>query len=804
MSENSTKTNFCFLSEQFEAKKNEFTFTSINNGQVCDKQAISSRACNFTSCQGCTAIFNNETFPLCRWNMGDKKCYRDTRTRNESLCGLSDAPNYCKIQDCEREVTDEEDEINCYELNNCSSCLSFNTSCVWSMRINSCIPLTLTPLLCVGGTCGSVLTTLDQCPFPCETNTMCSRCLLNSNCGWCAGIGNGIGSCIEGNLDNKNCTKSWNFLQCPPENECINDHHNCNSTTEKCLDLPHGFDCVCAEGYKSVDGVCQPICNQGCLYGTCVHPNVCKCDFGYVGHNCSIACKCSGHSDCAGPNQLDVCIECKNHTKGAQCEKCEKFYVKKNGKCESCNSFCNTHSNVCVASDLKDFNGTIEELDEIVHEGPLSSDAVCLNCGNFTSDQRCDNCLRGYFRGSTILTEPCRRCNCNGHGDNCDPVTGEKCNCGNNTESDHTCPTSSSSGKSEKNSVYHCWLLQCSKCRESFQGHPKNGHQCYKHVTIESRMCFNDAKPLDECEKHLEPGRTQFFVISPRFMNVDIRIVIDVTVGEIDLHMSSSDDTFVISPNVSNGFHEIYLDSKYHWVHDDPQTQLLITPMKRNIEATSQTYKIIDRTVSDNSLATHITLLQGNSLLRVFNMKNRLVVTLPHLIHELGKTRFFIAIRGSSNSVVTTGMIYFRQDQNHIDLFVFFSVFFSCFFLFLAVCVVIWKAKQASDMRRARQRHVVEMLNMAQRPYSAVMLDVTQNVESNSKNLKKPKSLASNYIPVAVEMTSDNLAAVCTIFVRLPGRQKRRPICIASTLITHTKHNIFVNKPQARIAQQNV
>jgi hypothetical protein len=43
-----------------------------------------------------------------------------------------------------------------------------------------------------------------------------------------------------------------------------------------------------------------------------------------------------------------------------------------------------------------------------------------------------------------------------------------------------------------------------------------------------------------------------------------------------------------------------------------------------------------------------------------------------------------------------------RQDQLHIDLFVFFSVFFSCFFLFLSVVVVIWKVKQTADMRRAR------------------------------------------------------------------------------------------------------
>lgn len=758
-------------------------------------------------CKSCAAVFPGETFSPCRWNAADKRCYRDTRLKNESFCERE--PSKCRQQECVVSDFHSHHEIECASYDNCTTCLAMNDTCSWSMKIQSCVMRSFTPLLCVGATCGAVLTSLEECPITCESHTMCSKCLLNSNCGWCSKEGNGNGNCIEGSLDIENCENgsSWNFLTCPPENECTNGHHNCNKTTETCVDLEHGFECVCGEGYKNVDGDCLPICKDGCFHGTCVHPNVCKCDFGFVGHNCSIACKCSGHSDCAGPNQLDKCLECKNNTKGAQCEKCEKFHVKVDGRCESCNNFCNGHSNICVSSDLKDFNGTIEELEEIVSEGPTADNAICLNCGNFTSDRQCQNCLRGYFRGTTLLTDACRRCNCNGHGDICDPVTGEKCNCGNNTESDQTCPTSSLSGKAEKNSVYHCWLTQCAKCKESYQGHPKNGHQCFKHISIESRMCFNDAKPIDECERHLEAGKTQFFLIQPRYMNVDIRIVIDVTVGEIDLQMSSHDDTFVINTNQSNGFHEIYLDSRYHWAHEILETPLLLTPLKRGIDATSYTYQVVDRVAKHASLATHITLAKGNSLLRVFGMKNRLIITLPQSVHELSKTRFYIAVRAVNHAVVTTGLIYFRQDQLHIDLFVFFSVFFSCFFLFLAVCVVVWKAKQAADMRRARQRHVVEMLNMAQRPYSSVLLDVSQSLPLLSRDAtqnSRPKTkITSNHVPVAIETTADNIAAVCTIFVKLPG-QKRRPICLASALIAHTKQNMFLNKPPQRIAQQNV
>lgn len=41
-----------------------------------------------------------------------------------------------------------------------------------------------------------------------------------------------------------------------------------------------------------------------------------------------------------------------------------------------------------------------------------------------------------------------------------------------------------------KNSVFPCWNVQCSKCRDSYAGRPTEGHQCYKQITVESKMCF--------------------------------------------------------------------------------------------------------------------------------------------------------------------------------------------------------------------------------------------------------------------------------------------------------------------------
>lgn len=419
---NISKSSLCFSSDQKETKQNELTSSAFNWGAVCDEMLLSTRNCSgFANCDDCSALFPYESAPACRWST-NRKCYVDKRLKNETEGNLQ---QICAINS----ETLAFNFSNCAEYFDCTSCLDQN--CVWSSKSNRCMDKSFTPLLCSGLTCGAILQNSSECPKSCESYKMCSQCLTNSNCGWCAGEGNGDGQCVEGNINHaydKCDEKSWNYLTCPAENECKNNHHNCDNVTEQCVDLLDGFKCICADGYKTSydnEEICVPICNQGCFYGTCVHPNVCKCDFGYVGANCSIACKCSGHSDCAGPDQLDVCLQCMNHTRGERCEKCEKFFVKKDGKCESCNSFCHGHTDICVSSDLKDFNSTVAELDEIISEGPVADDAVCLNCGNFTTDRRCETCINGYFRGTTNLNDACRKCMCNGHGDTCDPVTGE-------------------------------------------------------------------------------------------------------------------------------------------------------------------------------------------------------------------------------------------------------------------------------------------------------------------------------------------------------------------------------------------
>lgn len=794
--------------------------------------------------------------------------------------------------ECEKRCSEHKDCTNC--LNGTGSEGGWH-ECRWSTELKQCISPSYQPLYCAGGVCGLVLrnTDVQHCPESCSVFKQCSICLRHSHCGWCSYDSintTGQGICTEGSLeapadhpaggtckmlyeklinsiesfttitpshvflesDNDTLINnlvgddteekfSWHYVKCPSENECTNGHHTCSISSEKCVDLDDGFECTCGDGYKNETSLspsefgrktCVPMCIQGCVRGTCIEPNICRCDFGYVGANCSIQCQCNGHSNCAGPDKLNECLKCYNNTMGLQCNKCEPLYVGNpadNGQCVPCLEYCNGHTRICINESMtvSDPNSvdrmSIELLTKQLVEGPVTK-AKCVNCGNNTKGDKCGECVSGFFRGTEDLRDVCRQCECHGHGYICDPITGEKCNCGNNTESEPSCVSGPTKGTNTAG--IPCWKVQCSKCRENYAGTPTMGHQCYKTVTVDNKMCF-DSKLIDECKmkpKPLNPGETVFYMVQPRFMNVDIRVIVDVTQGALDLFLSPQPDSFVVNFNSSTGYQQVELDGRFKWRTDHYDNWFddhLLHRVKivefhshsyshdnnnnNNSEPTEPTwntgpqYIVMERFAE--GLATFITIEQRNTFLVVRNLTNRLVLTLPQDKHELGQTKFHIALQAIDtfhseiNNRAAYGMIFFRQDQLHIDLFVFFSVFFSCFFLFLAACVVAWKTKQAADVRRARRRHVVEMLHMAKRPFSSVTIlyDRDKNEHSpTSPQRKRRRNKITNFHsdvrPVAVEPTDDGIAAVATVFIRLPGgRQAPVKLGLGSSLILLTR-----------------
>lgn len=134
---------------------------------------------------------------------------------------------------------------------------------------------------------------------------------------------------------------------------------------------------------------------------------------------------------------------------------------------------------------------------------------------------------------------------------------------------------------------------------------------------------------LDECKMKpnpLHPGEVVFFVIQPRFMNVDIRIIIDVTQGKLNVFMSTHDDTYVAHRNGSNGFINVDIDNMYgHW---------------ENGTLRSKDVYLVKEVMG---LRTYITITQPKTILLVKHLQDRLVITLPEVS--------VISIRGLINII---------------------------------------------------------------------------------------------------------------------------------------------------------
>ncbi len=165
----------------------------------------------------------------------------------------------------------------CSRLTNCNSCVSSRNShggsltCVWSSYSNECMSEDSVPLLCATSTCGTIVSSSEQCTRPCSHRQTCTECHSSPECAWKPGD-TVPGACFSvAEVEGLSIGKVVNCVDCPAS----------------CTD-----------------------------HGRCAYTGQCVCDLGYVGQACSVSCSCNGFSNCA--NETDVgrstCLECLNNT----------------------------------------------------------------------------------------------------------------------------------------------------------------------------------------------------------------------------------------------------------------------------------------------------------------------------------------------------------------------------------------------------------------------------------------------------------------------------------------------------------
>lgn len=539
----------------------------------------------------------------------------------------------------------------------------------------------------------------------------------------------------------------------------------------------------------------------------------------------------------------DVCKQCHNNTMGEHCEKCKPLFVGSainGGTCRPCLDFCRGNSEVCITMEENEkalrepekYSLDPEKIPTWVTQGPTEDTAVCVHCQNNSLGDKCEGCLPGYF----LLDKRCTKCQCNGHADTCNELDGTNCPCSNNTETQN-CQNSPQSDKKE------CYKYQCAKCKDSFHGNPVNGRQCYRLMTVEQEYCF-DPTSQNNCFhepniQNLPYGRSVFFGVQPKFTNVDIRVTVDVTFGCVDVFVSTSPDSFAIEVDPLTGVHFVRV---YRLTDNDvpggPEPLTVASVNSSRLYTVNRSSWL--REERPKGLITYITVRNQQTVLIVRGVRDRVVITYPHELHTLKNSRFYLLLLGNSSSGFgeSQGLLFFRQDQAHIDLFVFFSVFFSCFFLFLSACVLLWKVKQWLDVRREQRRHLQEMSKMASRPFAKLTVYFHPDVEmvgchpggpvlpslqhhhhhhhhhhrskprvkSYDPSTPQPPSLRHSdpflsqllgytYCnfrvgPITLEPTDDGMAGVVTLLLQLPGgAQAPNRACLGSALVT-LRHNL--------------
>jgi hypothetical protein len=717
-------------------------------------------------------------------------------------------------------------EARCELSSTCLSCEQ-QSSCVWCESAQKCVTRVSFVTELGFGQC--LTYSGDACREACSALTSCDACLADVRCGWCSNLNLlGQGTCEAGTMEHSGlyapdpqslCNGgpgrtstsattattravatttmtttaapgttttvssssssssttavattttmtttttttsafagnfTWHYFSCPDKDECQLGVHRC-SVNATCLNVDNlmdptglGYRCLCPEDHVLLaDNVtCQPTCLRfGCVNGSCVAPNQCRCSLGFTGTNCSTDCGCNGHSFCerSGPG---VCDECMNATTGPTCGSCKPGHhgnATNGGRCLTCYEACHGHSNVCK---------------------PLPTDAapICSGCGNNTFGSYCEQCGLGYFISPAVWPkavaagyastrayvdgEPgvvfeCVPCRCNGHGSVCNPNSGEDCDCRNMTQ------TSASSCSDARRTDGSCWRVQCAQCMDkvrigeeeaNLEGDPVNGS-----------LCFVIASPDTEFLGRLTPGEIEHFTITPRYTNVHLRF-------------------FVEGP---------------------PQAMLraYITDT-RNVSRSPATGELL---FGRPPLAT-VTVVGRRSI----------VISSSENNFETGHFYAVIELVLAGGPVDASGGVPYRffvvQKPSTINLFVFFAVFFSSFFLFLASVIVIFKIKLRVDHRHQAIEQAQRLESMARRPLAQLMLLLPSEIITGPARVAVANASSAGLLPlkpITEQPHVSGLASVTTVLVELPTDGRHRNLCVGSALVL----NPNIPEPQKR------
>ncbi|XP_078668926.1 attractin-like protein 1 [Branchiostoma floridae x Branchiostoma belcheri] len=158
-----------------------------------------------------------------------------------------------------------------------------------------------------------------------------------------------------------------------------------------------------------------------------------------------------------------------------------------------------------------------------------------------------------------------------------------------------------------------------------------------------------------------------------------------------------------------------------------------------------------------------------------------------HVDYSFGSTQnttFYVIVYNFTTPLLV--QVTFSQHGGLLDLVQFFVTFFSCFLSLLLVAGIFWKVKQRVDTFRRRREMIIEMAQMASRPFSKVMLEMEINTEPRD-GVHKAKRRCPGAI--SLEPLAGNKAAVLSVFMHMSTGDSSQPavghtgLAVGSTLV---------------------
>ncbi|XP_020606886.1 attractin-like [Orbicella faveolata] len=359
----------------------------------------------------------------------------------------------------------------------------FNSSdCVWNDSTSSC----LGPERCVQPKISA-----DEKCF--ELGKSCRSCTSSIHgCSWCNGI------CVKGNCPTSqkkvdspdNCPKKGKEVS-TPDCDGLCEERLCHNLSS-CDDCTSKRRCMWCESEKQ--------CVATTAYAVNFPFGQCR---GWVQSQCS-AVKCSGLKTCDDCHTLPECGWCDDGSETGlgqcmeggddgpftkptnaslnQCPINRWYFI----ECPDCQ--CNGHSK-CINKN------------------------ICKKCEHHTDGPHCETCASGYF-GEAKNGGTCKGCNCNGHAETCDVVTGT-CEC------------------------LTRWVTgeHCESCDErendaDIIGNATNGGHCYNKLERNYEYTFNVSNKT----------RISFLNV-PEKDDVDVEVTVEIKSGDSAfLNLSISSD----------------------------------------------------------------------------------------------------------------------------------------------------------------------------------------------------------------------------------------------------------------------